>query len=40
MSFKQALDDAGAAGAHRGAMITYDSDFGRFPGVSWRTPGS
>ncbi|MGQ0716229.1 MAG: type II toxin-antitoxin system VapC family toxin [Pseudonocardiales bacterium] len=24
---------------HRGEVVTYDSDFGRFPGVAWRTPG-
>lgn len=24
---------------HRGEVVTYDSDFGRFPGVVWRTPG-
>ncbi|MDQ3152255.1 MAG: type II toxin-antitoxin system VapC family toxin [Actinomycetota bacterium] len=23
---------------HRGDVVTYDSDFGRFPGVSWLTP--
>ncbi|HEY6422350.1 MAG TPA: TA system VapC family ribonuclease toxin [Pseudonocardiaceae bacterium] len=23
---------------HRGEVITYDSDFGRFPGVTWSTP--
>lgn len=25
---------------HRGEVITYDSDFGRFAGVTWVTPGS
>lgn len=25
---------------HRGEVITYDSDFGRFAGVTWFTPGS
>jgi hypothetical protein len=25
---------------HRGEVITYDSDFGRFPGVTWSTPGA
>lgn len=24
---------------HRGEVVTYDSDFGRFPGVAWFTPG-
>ena len=24
---------------HRGEVVTYDSDFGRFPGVTWSTPG-
>lgn len=23
---------------HRGDVITYDTDFGRFPGVTWRIP--
>lgn len=23
---------------HRGTVVTYDSDFGRFPGVSWTRP--
>lgn len=23
---------------HRGAIVSYDGDFGRFPGVDWRTP--
>ena len=23
---------------HRGEVVTYDSDFGRFPGVTWSTP--
>lgn len=23
---------------HRGTVVTYDSDFGRFPGVSWTSP--
>ena len=23
---------------HHATVITYDSDFGRFPGVRWRTP--
>lgn len=23
---------------HRGAIVSYDSDFGRFPGVRWITP--
>ena len=25
---------------HRGEVVTYDSDFGRFPGVTWSTPGA
>jgi len=25
---------------HRGGVVTYDTDFGRFPGVTWRTPAS
>lgn len=25
---------------HRGTVITYDSDFGRFAGVAWSTPAS
>ena len=25
---------------HRGEVITYDSEFGRFAGVTWFTPGS
>lgn len=25
---------------HRGEVITYDNDFGRFPGVTWSTPGT
>jgi uncharacterized protein len=25
---------------HRGEVITYDSDLGRFPGVTWSTPGA
>lgn len=24
---------------HRGTVVSYDSDFGRFPGVSWAEPG-
>lgn len=24
---------------HRATVITYDSDFGRFPGVTWSPPG-
>lgn len=24
---------------HKGTVVTYDSDFGRFPGVRWTTPG-
>jgi uncharacterized protein len=24
---------------HRGTVVSYDSDFGRFPGVSWTEPG-
>ena len=24
---------------HRGEVVSYDRDFGRFPGVSWRLPG-
>lgn len=23
---------------HRGVVVSYDHDFGRFPGVTWRTP--
>ncbi|MGH4013535.1 MAG: type II toxin-antitoxin system VapC family toxin [Pseudonocardiaceae bacterium] len=23
---------------HRGEIVTYDGDFGRFPGVTWSTP--
>lgn len=25
---------------HRAAVVTFDSDFGRFPGVRWSAPGS
>ena len=25
---------------HRGEVVTYDSDFGRFPGVTWSMPGT
>lgn len=25
---------------HRGEVITYDSDFGRFAGVTWSTPAT
>lgn len=25
---------------HRGEIVTYDADFGRFPGVTWSTPGA
>lgn len=25
---------------HRGEVVTYDSDFGRFPGVAWRSPAA
>ncbi len=25
---------------HRGTVVTYDSDFGRFPGVRWRSPST
>ncbi|MGH3930846.1 MAG: type II toxin-antitoxin system VapC family toxin [Pseudonocardiaceae bacterium] len=25
---------------HRGEVVTYDSDFGRFPGVTWSTPAA
>jgi toxin-antitoxin system PIN domain toxin len=31
---------AALAVEHRATVITYDNDFGRFPGVSWRTPRS
>jgi uncharacterized protein len=24
---------------HRGRVMSYDTDFGRFPGVSWSHPG-
>ena len=29
---------AGLAAEHGGTVITYDSDFDRFPGVRWRPP--
>jgi predicted nucleic acid-binding protein len=25
---------------HRCEIVSYDADFGRFPGVRWRTPGA
>lgn len=25
---------------HRGEIVTYDNDFGRFPGVAWCTPAT
>jgi len=25
---------------HRATIVTFDNDFGRFPGVRWRNPGS
>jgi len=25
---------------HRATIVSYDSDFGRFPGVTWRQPGT
>lgn len=25
---------------HRGTVVTYDSDFGRFPGVNWHPPSA
>lgn len=30
---------AALAVEHRASVITYDSDFGRFPGVRWQPPG-
>jgi uncharacterized protein len=30
---------AALAVEHRATVVTYDRDFGRFPGVSWRPPG-
>lgn len=30
---------AALAVEHRGVVISYDNDFGRFPGVTWLTPG-
>lgn len=30
---------AALAVEHKATVVTYDSDFGRFPGVSWRRPG-
>lgn len=30
---------AALASEHGATVITYDSDFGRFPGVTWRSPG-
>ena len=29
---------AALAVEHRGTVVSYDSDFGRFDGVTWRTP--
>ena len=29
---------AAAALEHRATVVTYDSDFGRFPGVTWASP--
>lgn len=29
---------AALAVEHRAAVVSYDSDFGRFPGVTWRRP--
>ncbi len=31
---------AALAVEHHATIVTYDNDFGRFPGVSWATPGS
>ncbi|HVL82668.1 MAG TPA: type II toxin-antitoxin system VapC family toxin [Pseudonocardia sp.] len=31
---------AALAVEHRATVVTYDSDFGRFPGVRWQVPGS
>jgi len=36
------VDDAHLAALsieHRGSVVSYDHDFGRFPGVTWRPPG-
>lgn len=33
-------DLAALAIEHRGTVVTYDADFGRFPGVRWRAPGT
>lgn len=33
-------DPAALAIEHRGTVVTYDSDFGRFPGVSWSRPAT
>lgn len=30
---------AALAVEHRATVVTYDADFGRFPGISWRRPG-
>jgi predicted nucleic acid-binding protein len=30
---------AAIAVEHGATVVTWDSDFGRFPGVRWRTPG-
>lgn len=31
---------AALAVEHRGVVVSYDSDFGRFPGLRWERPGS
>ena len=31
---------AALAVEHQATVVTYDRDFGRFPGVSWRPPGA
>lgn len=31
---------AALAVEHRATVVTYDRDFGRFPGVSWQEPGN
>lgn len=33
-------DLAALAMEHRGTVVTYDTDFGRFPGVRWRHPSA
>ena len=31
---------AALAVEHRGTIVSYDNDFGRFGGVTWKTPDS